>query len=72
MGSFAGSEYLRAVEVDNMDIGLATPPPSARDLGPELPVGGSGGMERLREQLPVWETEGRLLVEVYWENVNWM
>ncbi len=29
-------------------------------------------IEALQDQLPEWETEGRMLVESYWENVNWM
>jgi hypothetical protein len=37
--------------------------------------GGAGvvdDIERLREQLPDWEREGRELVASYWDNVNWM
>jgi hypothetical protein len=29
-------------------------------------------MNLLRQQLPEWDTEGRLLAASYWENVNWM
>jgi hypothetical protein len=36
--------------------------------------GGSGtyDLEVLRKKLPDWETEGKGLVESYWDNVNWM
>jgi hypothetical protein len=34
--------------------------------------GDSVDIESLREQLPDWCLEGRVLVESYWYNVNWM
>ena len=33
---------------------------------PSLDIG------KLREHLPDWDLEGRSLVEIYWENVDWM
>lgn len=80
VGSFAGSEYLRQESQDRKPpSGLATPPPSTT-LGSFNPddVERAGvpsaqiDVERLRAQLPVWETEGAALVDTYYENVNWM
>ncbi|ORY28500.1 fungal-specific transcription factor domain-domain-containing protein [Naematelia encephala] len=31
-----------------------------------------GQLEALRSRLPVWESEGRPLVQAYWDNVNWI
>ena len=66
---------------------LATPPPTAanrwtmneddqgRIAGLGISVTGTHPMadlRALRARLPVWEREGMMLVESYWENVNWM
>ena len=84
VGSFAGSEYLREESQEprgEMPIGLATPPPSASHDSIDsvdgtrarmLALQKDGEVERLRSQLPIWETEGAGLVETYYENVNWM
>lgn len=89
MGSFAGSEYLRAEdngpgpEAPLGNTGLVTPPTSAivATFNARQPPGmldalGLGGpkmgSDQLRNHLPRWEDEGRMLVETYWENVNWM
>jgi hypothetical protein len=63
-------------------LGMRTPPATA-GLGGWTGIamerdsmsgikGMSGDVEALRRLLPVWETEGKVLVESYWENVNWM
>lgn len=88
VGSFAGSEYLQGEEQAGQHhpqpgSGLATPPSSA--TAPRFLIGRPVGMldtlgmgqatiklENLRDHLPNWEDEGRLLIETYWENVNWM
>jgi hypothetical protein len=61
-------------------IGLLTPPVTAglprwTGMNNVDMIGGKGiggDVEGLRKRLPVWETEGKVLVESYWENVNWM
>jgi hypothetical protein len=79
VGSFAGSEYLREESQDRRQesyTGLATPPASAchgnSTSDRELALQNDGDFERLRSQLPIWETEGARLVDTYYENVNWM
>ena len=85
VGSFAGSEYLRDDENKETGVnatGLATPPSSAtapvfEDTdGTALEILGfeqnEMTIEQFWQQLPDWETEGRFLVEMFWENVNWM
>ena len=37
-----------------------------------VPSGLPCSIEELQGQLPEWEREGKMLVESYWENVNWM
>lgn len=34
--------------------------------------GSTLSLERLRDSLPDWDTEGRLCCESYWDNVSWL
>jgi hypothetical protein len=83
VGSFAGSEYLREGDETAegpVESGLVTPPASATAgsfdfrTTPFNPLGiaSRADIDYLRTMLPDWESEGKQLVETYWEHVNWM
>ena len=79
-----GSIELAAPTVIDRDQGSgrtqgASPKAAYRDsaliiLDSIAPVAGGFvcSIDALQCQLPDWETEGRMLVDSYWENVNWM
>lgn len=79
VGSFAGSEYLGEGEEDSgVNERVLTPPLTAaggwnmRDSPSDIPSVTGLDIEELRKLLPVWNTEGKMMMESYWENVNWM
>jgi hypothetical protein len=82
VGKLAGSEYLQDLGRDGEE-GLmsmsASPMPTrgpatvehqrSSNIGTKRPL---DGIEDIRAKLPDWETEGRALVDTYWNNVDWM
>lgn len=87
VGPSAGSEFFDLADSVNHEAAWATPPTTASISDPPAhthghftsPIGiwpssedPDGAFWDMRQRLPDWETEGRQLIEQYWENVNWM
>lgn len=83
VGPFAGSEYLCNEDGtsgrSSPDVGNGTAiHASAQGAYANLhdfivgSISTNYDLERLRAELPDWDTEGHDLLECYWENVNWM